>query len=149
MMSIKRISITLILISLLLFSIITATLLFDSSENESESNKLYTFPILVSDKTYTVSVRSNFSSIPEVNYFGLLKSVSVNFRGESENTFCNITIPTDLVWGELSVYQHGYEMSESDYIQSSNSTHNSVYFLFDLTALVKDFEIMGTEGVIP
>ena len=137
---------------LLVFSMILimfAAILFNDLIVDEEVSKLYQFPILVGEKTYILGVCSNYSSAPKVNYFGLLKSVSVDFKGERENSFCNVTIPIDLIWGELSVYNHGYEMSEDDYIQSSNSTHNSVYFMFDLPALTKDFDIMGTQGVIP
>ena len=96
-----------------------------------------------------MTVRSNYTthSGPEVAYNGLLKSVGVTFRGDPENAFCNITIPNNLIWGELSVYSKYYEMNETDYSLSSNSTHNSVYFTFDLPALTKDFSVMGTEGV--
>ena len=145
----KRIALVLVLVSLLFFTIVAVTLIFVLSEDEANKDELYTFPILVGEKTHTVWVCSNYSSAPEVSYFGLLKSVSVDFSGDRENAFCNITIPLDLIWGELSVYQHGYEMSGADYILSSNSTHNSVYFTFDLPALIKDFSIKGSEGVIP
>jgi hypothetical protein len=112
-----------------------------------EVGELYTFPISVGDKTYVISVRSNYSSAPEVSYSGLLKSVSVDFTGERENAFCNITIPNDLIWGELSVLSKYYEMDEAYYTKSSNSTHHSFYFVFDQIALIKHFEIRGTEGV--
>jgi hypothetical protein len=68
--------------------------------------------------------------------------------GDPEIAFCNITIPTDLIWGELTVIDKYYEMDEADYILSSNSIDNSIYFTFDHNALIKDFEIRGTEGVI-
>ena len=122
--------------------------LVDLTEDDEAVGKLYTFPISVRENSYLISVRSNYSSVPEVNYFGLLKSISVDFRGDRENAFCNITIPTDLIWGELSVIDKVYKMSEGDYAKSSNNTHNSIYFLFNHTALVKHFEIMGSEGVM-
>ena len=143
----NRIALTFALILLLLFSIVAIIILSDFPKNEDESGNLYTFPLSVGETTYTLSVRSNYSSTPEVSYFSSLKSVSVYFRGERENAFCNITIPNNLIWGEFSVYNHGYLMDETDYFLNSNSTHNSVYFTFDLPALVKDFEIMGSEGV--
>ena len=116
--------------------------------DEVSVGKLYTFPISVGEQTYMVSVRSNYSSAPDVSYSGLLKSVSVDFRGDPETAFCNITIPTDLIWGELSVIDKVYKMSEDDYIQSNNGTHNSIYFTFDHIAYTKHFEVMGTEGVM-
>jgi hypothetical protein len=122
-------------------------LLGDLGGDEWGVGGYYEFPIVVGEKTYVVSVRSNYSSAPEVSYWVLGKSLSVDFRGDREYAFCNITIPNDLMWGELSVIDKYYEMSEADYIKSSSSTHNSIYFTFNHTALVKHFEIKGTEGV--
>ena len=112
---------------------------------------MYTYPLSVGEETYTVTVRSNYSSAPEVSYSSYpLQSnyfVNVDFRGNPENSFCNITIPTDLIWGEISVIDKYYIMSPDKYILSNNGTHNSVYFLFNHTALDKHFEIRGTEGI--
>jgi hypothetical protein len=136
------------LVLLVLFAIIVGGILWiHLGGNEGSAGKLYTFPLSVEGQTYVVSIRSNYSNAPEVSYFGLLKSVQVFFKGERENAFCNITIPNNLIWSELSVYQKGYKMSGADYIQSSNNTHNSVYFTFDLPAFTKDFSVKGTEGV--
>ena len=128
--------------------IVAGIILVDLAENKEAIDKLNFFPISVGQNSYMISVRSNYSSVPEVSYWGLGKSVSVDFRGDRENAFCNITIPSDLIWGELSVYDKVYKMSEADYVISSNSTHNAIYFLFNHTALVKHFEIRGTEGVM-
>jgi hypothetical protein len=132
--------------------LITSLILFvgislNPTDDEGLEGKLYAFPLLVEGQTYVVSIRSNYSSTPEVSYFGLLKSVYFEFRGDPENAFCNITIPTNLIWGQLSVYSKGYKMSEEYYIQSGNSTHNSIYFTFDNIALVKTFDVKGTEGI--
>ena len=135
---------------LVICSLIVGVILLGSlGEDEVSVGKLYTFPLSVGEENYIVTVRSNYSSAPEV-YLPEVPSnlVSVDFRGDREYAFCNITIPTDLIWGELSVIAKYYEMSEDSYIKSSNSTHNSIYFTFNLTALVKHFEIRGTEGVI-
>jgi hypothetical protein len=74
-------------------------------------------------------------------------AVTVDFRGDKENAFCNITIPTDLIWGEISVIDKYYKMSADQYTLSNNGTHNSVYFTFNHPALVKHFEVKGTEGI--
>lgn len=133
---------------LVLLSIVIVGILFiHLGMIEGSTGKLYTFPLSVEEQTYMVSVSSNYTSAPEVSYSGLFKMVSVDFRGDPEIAFCNIIIPTNLIWGKLSVYAKGYKMSEADYIQSNNSTHNSVYFTFNHIALVKTFDVMGTEGV--
>jgi hypothetical protein len=135
---------------LIISSIIVAgILLVDLGADEVSVGKLHTYPISVGDKTYMVSVRSNYTSAPKVTYSELSKSVSVDFMGDRENSFCNITIPTDLIWGELSVIAKYYKMSDDFYTQSNNGTHNSIYFTFNHTALIKHFEIRGTEGVTP
>jgi len=126
--------------------VVVGILLVDLTEDQ-ESGKLYSFPISVDSKIYIITVKSNYSSAPEVSYFGLDKSVSVDFIGGPENAFCNITIPSDLIWGELSVIDKYYEMDNAYYTQSNNSTHNSIYFTFNHIALTKHFEIRGTEGV--
>lgn len=133
------------------FSIIAGGIIFiHLGENEASAGKLYTFPLSVGEKTYTVTVRSNCSSPPEVSLPELpfANFVSVDFVGDPENAFCNITIPNDLIWGELTVIAKIYVMDEANYIQSSNSTDNSIYFTFDQNARVKHFEIWGTEGAI-
>ena len=135
---------------LVLFSVIVGGILWiHLGGNEGPAGKLYTFPLSVEEQTYIITVRSNYSSAPEVylpevpdNY------VEIDFKGDPENAFCNITIPTNLIWGELSVIDKYYKMDEANYIQSSNSTHSSIYFTFNYNALVKHFEIRGTEGVI-
>jgi len=127
--------------------IVAGIIILDLAEDETSIGKLYMFPISVETKTYMITVRSNYSSVPEVNYFGLTKSVSVDFIGDPETAFCNITIPSDLLWGELSVIDKYYQMSDAYYTQSNNSTYNSIYFTFNHIALTKHFEIRGTEGV--
>jgi len=129
--------------------ILTGILLTDLWDYEASAGKLYTFPLSVRDKTYVVTVGSNYSSAPKV-YLPQVPDnlVSVDFIGDPENAFCNITLPTDLISGNLTVIAKYYEMSEDSYTKSSNSTHNSFYFIFNQIALIKHFEIRGTEGAI-
>lgn len=144
----KKIVLVLVLVSLIPVSILAGVLLIDWEEAE-EKVRLYTYPLLVEDETYVVTVRTNYSSVPEVGYYGIasLYSVTVDFRGEKENSFCNITVPTDLISGDISVIDKYYEMTVDRYTLSNNGTHNSVYFPFNHPALVKHFEIKGTEGI--
>jgi hypothetical protein len=148
----KRV-IALALVLVILSSIIAGGILYvHLVGNKASAAKLYTFPLSVGDKTYVVTVRSNYSAPPEVylpevpdNY------VEFDFRGPPEDTFCNITIPNNLIWGDLTVIDKYYVMDEANYIQTSNSTHTSIYFTFNHTthnALTKHFEIRGTEGAI-
>lgn len=145
----KRALLALTLVAIILVTIVTGILLVDWKG--AEEGKLYTYPLSVGEETYIVTVRSNYSSAPEVSYssYPLLSNyfVSVDFRGDPENSFCNVTIPTDLIWGEISVIDKYYIMSVDRYTVSNNGTHNSVYFPFNHPALVKHFEIRGTEGI--
>jgi hypothetical protein len=143
-----------VLIAILLFSslILIVGVTLNPSENKVAEAKLYTYPLLVGEKTYVVTIGSNYSSAPTVN----LPQVPANiiefaFIGPPEDTFCNITIPNDLIWGELTVIDKYYVMDKANYIQTSNSTDTSIYFTFSHSthiALDKHFEIRGTEGVI-
>ena len=66
--------------------------------------------------------------------------------GDPETAFCNVTIPNDLIWGKLSLVFKYYEMDENYYTKTSNSTHTSFYFEYYQIALIKHFELKGTEG---
>ncbi len=131
--------------ALLVVSLIFATILLTENEDKNKG-ELYSFPISVGGKTFLVSVLSNYSSSPEVSYWEERKAVYVVFTGDPENSFFNVTVPTDLIWGEISLINKYYEVDEEYYIRSYNGTHNSVYFSFNQTAYVKHFEIKGTEG---
>lgn len=129
--------------------VVVAINLVDFPEDEVDFGKLYNFSISVGEKTYMILVVSNCSSKPEVSYFGIGKSVLVDFRDNQENVFCNITIPADLIWGELSVINKYYEMSDAEYYRISTVSNHFFHFIFNQTGLVEHFEIRGTEGVIP
>jgi len=138
---------------LLLSSLIVVVGISLNTPNDAGStDKLYAFPLSVGEKTYVVTVRSNYTSAPTVH----LPQVSENivefaFIGPPEDSFCNITIPNDLIWGDLTVIDKYYVMDKTRYIQTSNGTNISIYFTFShIThrALDKHFEIRGTEGVI-
>ncbi len=143
-----------VLIAILLFSslIVILGVALNPLENGVVEGTLYTYPLSVGEKTYIVTIGSNYSSAPTVNLPQVPANiVEFDFRGPPEDTFCNITIPNDLIWGELTVIDKYYIMDKANYIQTSNSTDTSIYFTFNhIThiALDKHFEIRGTEGVI-
>jgi hypothetical protein len=148
----KRV-IVLALVFLVLFSIIIGGILWiHLGGNESSAGKLYIYPLSVQEKTYIVTIRSNYSSAPTVNLPQVPDNyIEFDFRGPPEDSFCNITIPNDLIWGELTVIDKYYVMDKANYIQTNNSTNTSIYFTFNHithVALDKHFEIRGTEGGI-
>jgi hypothetical protein len=147
---VNKIILALSLIVLVLVSIIVAgSLIFILEDDEDEAVKLYTLPVLVGDKTYTVGVKSNYS-VSEVSYFGILRSVSFYFRGSLRATvFCEIIVPVDLIWGEISVYNQYYIQNGDSYVMSNNGTHAFVQMTFYHIAAVEVVSVRGTEGVVP
>ena len=155
----SKFPIVFILILLLSSIIVIVGVTLNPPENKVAEAKLYTYPLTVGEKTYIVTIRSNYSFTPTVdlpqvpeNYTDLnYNFVEFDFRGPPEDSFCNITIPNDLIWGELTVIDKYYVMDKANYIQTNNSTNTSIYFTFNhIThiALDKHFEIRGTEGGI-
>ena len=152
-----------VLIAILLFSslIVIVGVTLNPSENKVAEAKLYTYPLLVGEKTYIVTIGSNYSAAPTVNLPKVPENytdpdrnynfIEFDFRGPPEDTFFNITLPNDLIWGELTVIDKYYVMDKTNYIQTNNSTNTSIYFTFNhITHIATDkhFEIRGTEGGI-
>jgi hypothetical protein len=133
---------------ILVTAIVAGILLVSLTKDEEAAAKLYTYPVSVGEKTYIITVRTNWTSEPKV-YLPEFDSkyVSVDFMGSERATvFFNITIPADLIWGEISVIWKYYEQSADRYTISNNGTHYSVQMTFNHTATVEHFEIHGTEG---
>ena len=144
-------SFPIVLLAILLISalIVAVGVTLNPTEDDGPEGNLYTFPLSVADSTYVVTVRSNSTAVPTVSYSGIdvLKIVTISFMGNPETAFCNVTIPNDLIWGEISLVFKYYEMDEAYYTRTSNSTHTSFYFEYYQIALIKHFELRGTEGV--
>ena len=141
----SKFPIVFLLILLISSSIIVVGVKLNPTKDYVSEEKFYIFSLLVADNIFVVTVISNYTTAPEVNYFEVMKSVSVDFKGPPENAFCNITIPDDLISGDFSIIDKYYIMSDAYYILSNNSTHNSFYFTFNHIAFTKHFEIIGTE----
>ena len=142
----KNIVLALVLVLVIIFSLVTGVLFVNWTG--TEEGELYTYPLWVEDETHVVTVRTNWTSAPEVSYFGLLKSVDVHFRGTKGTVSCNITVPNDLIWGGISVHLKGYKQSEDKYKITSNSTHNSIQIQFQHIATVVILSVRGTQGII-
>lgn len=118
-----------------------------STNNEAVS-KLYTYSVSVGEKTYIITVATNWTSAPKV-YLPEIASnyVSCDFIGSTrENVGFNMTVPIDLIGGNISLVQKYYEQNADRYILSNNGTHNSLQMTFYHTATVEHFEIHGTKG---
>ncbi len=140
----KKIATIAVAVVVLVISLVVLLVNFWPQQNSDA--QLYLIPLSVGEKTYTVSVLTNYSSAPEVSYWEEGKAVYVVFRGDQENSFFNVTVPTDLIWGNITLINKYYEVPQDHFTHSYNGTHNSVYFTFDQPAYTKHFEIRGTEG---
>ena len=88
---------------------------------------------LSAPETYVVVTESNCSLGPVPMKFNLTeKSLYFNVSGNTGETgYVNVTIPTDLMWGEFNVTLNGEQFEP---IISSNDTHTFVYFNFNFTS---------------
>ena len=137
-----------LVVVILITSIVAGILLVDLTGDEEAVSKLYTYPISVGEKTYIVTVSTNWTSAPKVYLPEIAsKYVCCDFTGPNRETVgFNITVPTDLIWGNISLVWKYYEQNADRYTLSNNGTHNSVQMTFHHTATVEHFEIRGTEG---
>ena len=106
-----------------------------------------THEIVVDSQVYVVVTESNCSLGPVPMKFNLTeKSLYFNVSGNTGETgYVNVTIPTDLMWGEFNVTLNGEQLT----IQTStNETHTFLYFTFDLTGADQPVTI-NAENVIP
>jgi hypothetical protein len=149
----KRKKLTLTIVAVILVAAVAGTVLFNFAGGQGAVSKLYTYPFSVEEKTCIITVRTNWTSAPKVDISpesAPLKSVSVVFSGWSEETvFFNVTVPTNLLGGNISLIRKYYEQSPDQYTLSNNGTHNSV----SMKCIIKPyfsgmgyFVIRGTEG---
>ncbi|HEY4674907.1 MAG TPA: hypothetical protein VIH48_02505, partial [Candidatus Bathyarchaeia archaeon] len=108
-------------------------------------------PIGPTTRTYTpyaqkVEVSSN-SSISEFQFNGTTKQISFKVIGANgTNGFCNITFPSDLLWGTISIYKDGLLLvKDVDYTQTYNATHYTFNIVYNHST--HTIEILGTEAI--
>jgi hypothetical protein len=113
---------------------------------------LFTYPLSVGNKNYVITVETNWNAerAPTVSLLNYSYGIELYFRGGTEETISyNITIPTDLLWGNISLVWKYYLQDPDRYTLSSTSTHNSLQMTFDYSPVFSGsgyFEIKGTEG---
>ena len=113
---------------------------------------LFTYPLSAGDKNYVITVETNWNAetAPTVSLLNYSHGIELYFRGGTEKTISyNITIPNDLLWGNISLVWKYYLQDPDRYTLSSNSTHNSLQMTFDYSPFFSGsgyFEIKGTEG---
>jgi hypothetical protein len=125
----------------------------NSGGEEATASNLYTYPVgVASGKTFIITVETNWTPKPKVSLprYDTEKSVELIFLGNSSQTvFYNITIPTDLLWGNISLVWKYYPQSPDRYTLSNNGTHNSLQMTFQYDPYFSGkgyFEIHGTEA---
>lgn len=126
-----------------------------------EKTNVFTYPLSVGDKTYVVTVETNWNAerAPSVTLLNSSEpnrySIELYFLGRTvkdigwENITYTITIPTDLLWGNISLI-HKYSLVDPErYTLINNGTHNSLKMTFEYEyhfSGIGYFEILGTEG---
>jgi hypothetical protein len=139
----KKLLVLIVAVLLLALILSTGLLWFELTENN-----LYTYPISVGQKAYTITVLTNWNSTPKVNLSeSNLKFVSIDFVGSyREKVYFKITFPSDLLWGNLTLVWKYYEQNPTSYTLTTNGNYTSVQMTFMHTATDEHFEIRGAEG---
>jgi hypothetical protein len=143
-------------VAILLIVISSAVGILSASLGLVQESNSFTYPLSVGDKTFIVTVETNWDAedAPTVSLLNSSDStrheVELYFRGGSKRTiFYNNTIPTDLLWGNVSLTRKYYLQDPDRYTLSNNSTHNSLQMTFDYDPFFSGsgyFLILGTEG---
>ncbi|MGD6808249.1 MAG: hypothetical protein ACQCN3_00975 [Candidatus Bathyarchaeia archaeon] len=121
-----------------------------------DENRLYTYPLSVGDKTYVVTLETNWSAVREPKV-ALINPSEINrhaielyfLEGTEKTLTYNITVPTDLLYGNISLVWKYYLQNPERYTLTNNGTHNSLQMTFNYTppfSGIGYFEIIGTEG---
>ncbi len=117
---------------------------------EIAAAKQYTYPIAVGDKTYPVTICTNWNSPPEVSLSNSStgsKFISIDFIGScSKTVMFRVTFPTELLGGNITLVWKYYEQTPDRYIVSNDGAHISVQMTFDHIATDEHFEVRGTNG---
>ncbi len=155
-MAIKRKFIVVAAILLIAISLAAGIIYACLEVDREEETNLFTYPLSVGNKTFIVTVKTNWDTerAPSVTLLNVSDinrhSVELYFLGGSKKTISyNITIPTDLLWGDISLVKKYYLQDPDRYTLSNNGTHNSLQMTFEYEphfSGIGYFEIIGTEG---
>ena len=125
-------------IFLIALSVVAGTLLAGLASHKPETSNLYTYPISVGEKTYTVTLETNWNAEPQPTVTLINESESdiygleLYFRQGVEKTISyNITFPTALLDGNITLTRKYYEQDPDLYSLSSNGTCTSLSMTFD------------------
>ena len=98
------------------------------------------------EKTYWITTLTN-SNVENFNFSQTLMKISFNVTGSTGTTgYCNVTMPSDLLWGQFSI-----SMDDTPLVEYVNytKTHNGTHYIFHITYTHSShlIEIKGTEVV--
>lgn len=140
----------------LLIVVLTAGILTRSQDvQETKQLHLYTYPFAVKEKTYIVTIETNWTAqkAPTVSLSDTSLtpySLTLHFLGGSKETITyNITIPTDLLSGDISLIWKYYVQKPDRYILTNNGTANTLNMTFNYEPYFSGigyFQILGTDG---
>jgi hypothetical protein len=117
-----------------------------TSPTPTSSPSSFQFTVSVGDKTYPVTANSN-STVTDLTFNPDTKELNFKANGQTGTTgYCIITIPTNLVWGELSIYKDEVLLVKNvDYTQSNDGTNNILQINYSHS--VHNFKIVGTQAI--
>ncbi len=143
--------------SLIVISLTVVGIWVDLQLGKEEINR-FTYPLLVEDKTYVITVETNWTeerapSVSLLNSSDNRYPIELVFLGGTlEKTVSyKIIIPTDLLWGNISLIRKYYIVDPNNYTLINNGTHNFLQMTFDYQPFFSGsgyFEILGTEGAL-
>jgi hypothetical protein len=108
---------------------------------------LRTYPITAGGSDFNITTLSN-STISDLSFNEAAKEISFTATGpDGTSGFCNITIPSDLIWGDFSLYMDGSLLTENvDYVvDKSNSTQYTFQITYQHSTHI--IEITSTEAI--
>jgi hypothetical protein len=151
---IVAIAASLIVISLIVISF--AAGIWAGSQSNKQEIKHFTYPLLVGDQTYVVTVETNWTearapSVSLLNSSDNRYPLELVFLGGTVGKTVNykITIPTDLHGGNITLIRKYYIVNPDNYTLSNSGEYNSLQMTFDYQPFFSGsgyFEILGTKG---
>ena len=139
---------------LIAVSLIVGFLLANLAIGQNEQINHYSYSLSLGPKTYTVTVKTNWNTepAPEVSLHSTPNSterfVELYFwQGKQGTIFYNITIPTAILSGNISLVWKYYLQNADRYTLVNNGTHNSLSMTFAYDPHFSGngyFEIKGT-----
>jgi hypothetical protein len=122
-----------------------ATLVFTLSEEAGPPFYCY-FNVPYGVETYVIETCSNSSVADLVFSEDLLRIQFDVERADDDASFCNITIPMELLSGNFSVFMDDLELEEDvDYTVASNSTHSILGINYEHSA--QEIDIIEVYGI--